>query len=96
MCTLDRAPPHHNEDGMTLRMTFPCLCLEPALLFHSTPSQHTCAELLNCPFPSQLIARAVVYHPLPPKTLYFACARHRDRIFHNPLLVINLIVKGPG
>ena len=34
MCTLAHGLARRNEDEMTLRMTFPCLCLELALLFN--------------------------------------------------------------
>ena len=87
---------HCNEDEMTVRVTFPCLCLEPALPLNWAPFHRTRSELLNRSFPSPRLLLKLQFITMCLRRPCFSYAWHPDRIFHNHLLVINLIVKGLG
>lgn len=67
-----------------------------ALLFNRTPLKHSSSELLNLSFRSPHSQRGLQFITITLQRLCLPHIRHGDRIFHNPLLVINLIVKGPG
>lgn len=95
-CTVATGFSSCNEDGAAVRMTFLCLCrwLPSSLTEHlrNTPvlnSWTTHSALRTHCGGSQFITITL-------QRLCLPHVRHGDRIFHNPLLVINLIVKGPG